>query len=66
MLQVHSIVSKGPGITKTKELQREHSQQAMQVLQCFPDNDARTALTNIIVAMGEIWPFLYATQISDL
>ncbi|KAG8337462.1 all trans-polyprenyl-diphosphate synthase PDSS2 [Homalodisca vitripennis] len=52
--KVHSIVSKGPGIAMTKQLQREHSQQAMQVLQFFPDSDARTALSNIIVAMGEL------------
>lgn len=54
MFQIYNIVSKGPGIGLTKKLQREHSQQAMQVLQFFPDSAARTALSNIIVAMGEL------------
>ncbi|KAJ4438839.1 hypothetical protein ANN_14792 [Periplaneta americana] len=51
--KVHSIVSKGPGISLTKQLQKDHSQKAMEVLQVFQENDARTALCNIIVAMGD-------------
>lgn len=43
---------KGPGIAYTKQLQKEHSQKAMEVLEVFEESDARTALSNIIVAMG--------------
>lgn len=53
-MQVHSIVSKGPGMTLSKQLQKKHSQKAMEVLQVFDESDARTALSNIIVAMGEL------------
>lgn len=42
---------KGPGIDYTKQLQKEHSQKAMEVLNVFEGSDARTALSNIIVAM---------------
>jgi decaprenyl-diphosphate synthase subunit 2 len=49
--KVHQIVLEGPGIEKTKELQRKHSQAAMTVLENFPPTDARTALQNIILAM---------------
>lgn len=49
--KVHQAVLAGPGIEKTKELQRKHSQAAMAVLEGFPSCDARTALQNIILAM---------------
>lgn len=49
--RVHQIVMSGPGIEKTKELQRNHSQAAMTGLDEFPPSDARTALQNIIMAM---------------
>lgn len=52
--KVHKIVSKGPGIELTKQLQKEHSQKALEVLSVFQDSDARTALSNIIFAMGEL------------
>jgi len=48
-------VSKGPGIAQTKQLQKKHSHKAMEVLQVFQESDARTALSNIIVAMGDLW-----------
>lgn len=41
----------GDGIAKTKQLQREHIAAACDVLDKFPNCDARTALANIIVAM---------------
>lgn len=41
----------GPGIDRTKQLQKEHSRKAMEVLEVFEESDARTALANIIVAM---------------
>ncbi|CAI6343358.1 unnamed protein product [Macrosiphum euphorbiae] len=50
--KIHSIVMKGPGIDYTKQLQKEHSRKAMEVLEVFEESDARTALSNIIVAMG--------------
>ncbi|KAK3932851.1 Decaprenyl-diphosphate synthase subunit 2 [Frankliniella fusca] len=52
--KIQSIVSKGPGLAMTKRLRQEHSQKAMEVLAAFEQNDARTALSNIIVAMGEL------------
>lgn len=53
-LQVHEIVSGGPGIALTKALRKKHAQKAMDVLQVFQESDARTALSNIIIAMGEL------------
>lgn len=49
--QIHDIVMNGPGIDHTKRLQKEHSQKAMEVLNIFEESDARTALSNIIIAM---------------
>lgn len=51
--KVFDIVVGGPGIDLTKQLQREHSQRAMEVLGVFQESDARTALSNIIAAMGD-------------
>jgi len=48
---VHDVVIKGPGINYTKQLQKEHSEKAMEVLNDFEESDARTALANIIIAM---------------
>lgn len=50
-VEIHRIVLYGPGIELTKELQKNHSQSAMAVLDEFPHSDARTALQNIIMAM---------------
>ncbi|KAL4118917.1 hypothetical protein QTP88_011796 [Uroleucon formosanum] len=50
-VKVHDIVIKGPGINYTKQLQKEHSEKAMEVLNVFEESDARTALSNIIIAM---------------
>ena len=49
--KIREIVLSGPGIEKTRELQREHSRAAMEVLNQLPHTDARTALANIIAAM---------------
>ncbi|XP_015524792.1 all trans-polyprenyl-diphosphate synthase PDSS2 [Neodiprion pinetum] len=51
--KVHDIIVSGPGVELTKQLQKEHSQRAMEVLAVFEESDARTALSNIIVAMGD-------------
>ena len=51
---MHEIVSRGPGIGLTKALRKKHAQKAMDVLQVFQESDARTALSNIIIAMGEL------------
>lgn len=48
---MHDVVIKGPGINYTKQLQKEHSEKAMEILNVFEENDARTALSNIIIAM---------------
>ncbi|XP_073951749.1 decaprenyl diphosphate synthase subunit 2 [Choristoneura fumiferana] len=48
---LYKAVLEGDGIDKTKQLQREHIATACEVLDSFPNCDARTALTNIIVAM---------------
>lgn len=50
-MNVHRMVMTGPGVERTKELQRKHSLAAMSVLDEFPPSDARTALQNIILAM---------------
>ncbi|XP_012522271.1 decaprenyl-diphosphate synthase subunit 2 [Monomorium pharaonis] len=52
-LKVLDIVAAGPGIGLTKELVKEHSQKAMELLSVFKENDARKALSNIIVAIGD-------------
>jgi len=52
--KVHEEILQGPGIEKTKELQRKHSQTAMSVLNDFPPSAARTALQNIILAMQDL------------
>ena len=52
-IQVYEMVIKGPGIELTKQLQKEHSQRAMEVLSVFQESDARTALSNIIAAMRD-------------
>lgn len=48
---LYKAVLEGDGIEQTKKLQREHIATACEVLDSFPNCDARTALTNIIVAM---------------
>ncbi|XP_035725517.1 decaprenyl-diphosphate synthase subunit 2-like [Vespa mandarinia] len=52
-VKVYNIVSQGPGIELTKQLQKKHSQKATEVLSVFQESDARTALYNIIAAMGD-------------
>lgn len=47
------IVTAGPGIELTKELIKEHSRKAMEVLNIFEENDARKALSNIVAATGD-------------
>ncbi|XP_076752642.1 decaprenyl diphosphate synthase subunit 2 [Xylocopa sonorina] len=51
--KVYKIVMMGPGVELTKQLQKRHSQRAMEVLSVFEKSDARTALCNIIAAMGD-------------
>lgn len=51
--KVYDIVASGPGVELTKQLQREHSQCAKEVLDVFQESDARTALSNIIAAMED-------------
>uniref|UniRef100_A0A182K9F5 Geranylgeranyl pyrophosphate synthase/polyprenyl synthetase n=1 Tax=Anopheles christyi TaxID=43041 RepID=A0A182K9F5_9DIPT len=53
--KVHEEVLQGPGLEKTKILQRKHSVAAMKVLNELPANDARRALQNIILAMQELF-----------
>lgn len=53
MLQLLDIVTAGPGIGLTKELVKEHSQKAMEILNVFKESDAKKALSNIIVAIGD-------------
>ncbi|XP_038210656.1 all trans-polyprenyl-diphosphate synthase PDSS2 [Zerene cesonia] len=48
---LYEAVLCGSGIEQTKRVQREHISRAVRVLDAFPHCDARTALTNIIVAM---------------
>ncbi|XP_058799615.1 all trans-polyprenyl-diphosphate synthase PDSS2-like [Phymastichus coffea] len=52
-VKVYDIVASGPGIELTKQLQRKHSHCAMEALNVFREGDARTALSNLITAMGD-------------
>lgn len=52
-LQVLDFVGAGPGIALTKDLVKEHSRRAMEVLSVFDESDARKALSNIIIAIGD-------------
>ncbi|XP_055706743.1 all trans-polyprenyl-diphosphate synthase PDSS2 [Phlebotomus papatasi] len=52
--KVHAAVIKGPGLDKTRDLQRKHSLAALKVLDELPSSDARTALQNIILAMQDL------------
>lgn len=52
--KIHAAVLKGPGLERTRELQKKHSLAAMDVLNELPPSDARTALQNIILAMQDI------------
>ena len=51
--KIRNIVMMGPGVELTKQLQKRHSQRATEVLSVFEKSDARTALYNIIAAMGD-------------
>lgn len=46
--KLHKIVLSGPGIEKTKDLQEELAEEALQLLKNFDVKDARKALENII------------------
>ncbi|XP_059613498.1 all trans-polyprenyl-diphosphate synthase PDSS2 [Phlebotomus argentipes] len=52
--KVHAAVIKGPGLDRTRDLQRKHSLAALKVLDELPSSDARTALQNIILAMQDL------------
>ncbi|KAG7199253.1 hypothetical protein KM043_018119 [Ampulex compressa] len=52
--KLYDIIATGPGVELAKQLQNEHSQKAMEVLNVFEESDAKTALSNIIAAMGGI------------
>ncbi|XP_055373304.1 all trans-polyprenyl-diphosphate synthase PDSS2 [Condylostylus longicornis] len=52
--KIHSIIIRGPGVQKTKQLQKKHTNAAMKVLEKFPPSDARTALENILLAMQDL------------
>lgn len=51
---IYEEVINGPGIEKTRDLQKKHSLKALNVLNELPSNDARTALKNIIIAMQDL------------
>ncbi|EEB14224.1 hexaprenyl pyrophosphate synthetase, putative [Pediculus humanus corporis] len=51
--KLQEIISDSPAIEDTKNCKKVHSNKAMDVLQSFQESDARTALSNIIVAMGD-------------
>lgn len=48
---VRKVVAAGPAMELTRELQIEHADAALEVLNSLPQSDARTALGNIIAAM---------------
>lgn len=47
-VKLHKIISSGPGLSQTCELQWQQSKIALEMLEMFPANDARNALLNII------------------
>lgn len=51
---IRKAVLAGPGLQLTKQLQKEHSSAAVDVLNQLPPSDARTALANIIEAMQDL------------
>ncbi|XP_017775494.1 PREDICTED: decaprenyl-diphosphate synthase subunit 2-like [Nicrophorus vespilloides] len=51
---IRKTVMTGPGLERTRTLQREHSAAAIDVLNQLPHSDARTALANIIAAMEDL------------
>jgi decaprenyl-diphosphate synthase subunit 2 len=51
--KIHKLVSQGPGIERTKELQSKHTLASMTELYKYPNSDARVALEKIILAMQE-------------
>lgn len=51
---LHREIIRGPGLEKTRNLQKKHSLAAMNVLDRFPTTDAQTALQNIILAMQQL------------
>lgn len=52
--KLRKAVRAGPGLKLTKQLQMEHSNAALNVLEQLPASDARTALANIIAAMQDL------------
>ncbi|KAJ8958842.1 hypothetical protein NQ318_019605 [Aromia moschata] len=46
--EIRRAVLSGPGLEKTKELQEEFSTRALEVLEKFPESEAKGALVNII------------------
>lgn len=51
--KLRKLVLNGPGIEKTGELQKEHSEVALQMLEGFQVEDATIALRNIINSMQD-------------
>ncbi|KAJ8917518.1 hypothetical protein NQ315_005567 [Exocentrus adspersus] len=49
--EIREVVKSGPGLQKTIELQEEFSLNALNVLEEFPDSEAKSALINIIKSM---------------
>ncbi|XP_034950030.1 decaprenyl-diphosphate synthase subunit 2-like [Chelonus insularis] len=50
-LKIYDLTINGPGIERTKELQKHHSQKAIDALNTFQDSNAKTALINIVSAI---------------
>lgn len=48
---IRKTVLSGPALEMTRQLQNEHADVALEVLNLLPESDARTALNNIIAAM---------------
>lgn len=48
---IRKVVLSGPALEMTRELQNEHADAALEILNLLPESDARTALGNIIAAM---------------
>lgn len=51
--KLHSMIRIGPALKLTKDLQFKHTTKALEILEHFPQNEARTSLENMLIAMQE-------------
>lgn len=50
---LYGVIMDGPGLEKTRQIQKEHARVALNMLEGFPEGDAKVALFDIIDALNE-------------